>query len=116
MRGEATGGTRRSSRVLWRSPVIVVWAAQGGLKVREHAETEVVNAHGALLRLETALRSGKRIELLDPRSNEFMTARVVWSRREVGSTARAGVELSIPSETFWGIYTPIQAPLSGRAS
>lgn len=103
MRGEATEETRRSPRVFWQTPVIVIWAAQGGLIVREYAETEMVNAHGALLRLETAHRSGKHIDLLDPRSKESKAARVVWSRKETANTARAGVELDTPSETFWGI-------------
>jgi len=88
--------------------VLVIWEAGWGLKVRDQAETEVVNAHGALLRLDTALPAGKQIELLEPRSNESKSARVVWSRRELGGVAQAGVELIMPSETFWGIYIPIE--------
>ncbi len=98
---------RRSSRTLWRHPVVVVWATEGGVKVRAHAETEVVSAHGALLCLDTPLPSGKQVELHDPRSNESEVARVIWSRRETENMARVGVELNSPSKSFWGIYTAI---------
>ncbi len=107
MRTENPEARRRSSRILWRRPVVVIWAAEGEVKQRAHAETEVVNAHGALLRLDTPLPSGKQVELLDPRSNESEAARVVWSRRVTSTTARAGVELNAPSEMFWGINTAI---------
>jgi len=107
MRTENPEARRRSSRILWRRPVVVIWAAEGEVKQRAHAETEVVNAHGALLRLDTPLPSGKQVELLDPRSNESEAARVVWSRRVMSTTARAGVKLNAPSEMFWGINTAI---------
>ncbi len=107
MRTENPEARRRSSRILWRRPVVVIWAAGGEVKQRAHAETEVVNAHGALLRLDTPLPSEKQVELLDPRSNESEAARVVWSRRVTPTTTRAGVELNAPSEMFWGIKTAI---------
>jgi hypothetical protein len=103
--------SRRSSRILWRTAVIVIWTEQAGLKVREHAQTEVVSAHGALLRLESPLHSGKRVDLLDPRTNECRAARVVWSRRDVGQEAHAGIELTTPSENFWGLHIPIPTVL-----
>ena len=115
MRAEGPGKTRRSSRVLWRTPVILIWVSPGGVKVREHAETEVVNAHGALLRLETPRHAGKQIQLLDPRTNESRAARVVWSRGDAGNTAHAGVELNIPSENFWGLYIPIHPAVSHQS-
>ncbi len=107
MRTENSEVRRRSSRILWRRPVVVIWAAEGEVKQRAQAETEVVNAHGALLRLDTPLPSGEQVELLDSRSNESQAARVVWSRRVTPTTARAGVELNAPSEMFWGINTAI---------
>jgi hypothetical protein len=98
---------RRSSRVSWQAPIVVIWEASDGLRVREQAETRVVNVHGALLRLGTALRPGKRITLFDPRSKESRSARVVTSQRNTASTALAGVELNTPGEKFWGVYFPI---------
>jgi len=99
---------RRSPRLLWRTPVFVIWEPQAGLKVREPSETEVVNAHGALLRLMTKLPLGESLHLLNPQSQESVAARVVWRDKESGSDLRAGVELEAPSQTFWGIYVPVQ--------
>lgn len=107
MANTTTGRKRRSPRVSWCAPVVVTWEAGGGLKVREKAETEVVNAHGALLRLGTMLPQGRRVDLFDPRSNRSMRARVVCSGPSLGPPVRAGVELNTPSETFWGIYIPV---------
>ncbi len=98
---------RRSKRHAWRAPVVVTWQASGGVRVREQAETEVVNAHGALLTLDATLRSGKQVDLFDPRSHQSKTARVVSSTRDQKKNkAHAGVELDTPSESFWGLYLP----------
>lgn len=97
---------RRSPRILWRTPVFVIWEAQVGVKVREQAETEIINAHGALLRLRGPVPSGKALELLNPQNHQSLPARVVWRDPAVGEEARMGVELSVPSETFWGLYLP----------
>lgn len=105
---------RRSPRVLWRTPVFVIWEPQAGFKVREQAETEIVNAHGALLRLRDALPSCKAVELLNPQSHQSLVARVVWRDPGVGDEVRMGVELRAPSETFWGLYLPI--PSAGGVS
>lgn len=98
---------RRSQRVLWRTPMFVIWEAQAGLKVREQAETEIVNAHGALLRLQTTRLAKKSLSLLNPQTHESQVARVVWHDTGSVQEVRVGVELAAPSETFWGIYTPV---------
>jgi hypothetical protein len=97
---------RRSPRFLWRTPLLVSWGGPGGLKVREHAETEIVNAHGGLLRLDTLLPIGAHLDLIHPQTNDHQTARVVWGRKGADGKARAGIELGSPSSTFWGIYIP----------
>ncbi len=97
---------RRSQRVPWRTPIIVNTWLQEGLNVREQAETEVVNAHGALLRLSSLLPVSKPIELLHPQTNKLSTARVVWADTRTEGKARVGVELTEPSETFWGVHIP----------
>lgn len=105
---------RRSPRILWRTPVFVIWEAQAGMKVREQAETEIVNAHGALLRLQGPLPSGKALQLLNPQNHQSLAARVVWRDPGPGEETRMGVELSPPSETFWGLY--LRIPSAGGVS
>ena len=115
MRPEASSERkRRSPRVFWQVPVVMIWTGPGGLRVRERAETEIVNAHGALLRLRSPLQSGKQVELLDPRTNVTTPARVIWSAREGDTSTRAGVELAEPNETFWGLYIPVEPVLSPK--
>lgn len=72
------------------------------LTVREEGETEVVNAHGALIKLSTHLRLGDTITLLHPQGSPMKLARVV---NDMGpgpdGRVRLGVELDTPSLEFW---------------
>ena len=43
---------RRSARVRLAIPVEVEWTGEDQVPVREHAETEVLNAYGGLLRMK----------------------------------------------------------------
>ncbi len=99
---------RRSQRVLLVIPVDVAWITREGLRVREHAETVVVNAHGALLRMKTLLPISEEVELMRPRTSQSTRARVVWAGdvAEEDEMTRVAVELAVPSETFWGVSIP----------
>lgn len=99
---------RRSQRVLLVIPVEVAWSTREGLRVQEHAETEVVNAHGALLRMKTLLPISEEVELIRPRTSQLTRARVVWAGdvAEEDEMTRVAVELAVPSETFWGVSIP----------
>lgn len=104
---------RRSARVLLVIPVEVAWTTPSGVRVQEHAETEIVNAHGALLRLKARLPRGAAVELTRARTHEKTQARVVFtSEHGADGLFRAGVELAVPGEKFWGvILPPSPAPL-----
>lgn len=98
---------RRSPRVLLVIPVEVTWTSSSGVRVQEHAETEVVNAHGALLRMKARLARGMQLELSRPRTHEKTQARVVFTTDpDQDGLCRAGVELAAPSEKFWGVTLP----------
>ncbi len=120
LRAESSVGAReaeqrRSQRVLLVIPVEVRWTLQDGVRVTEHAETEEVNAHGALLRMKTHLRISTEMELSRPRTHQSAKAKVVGIRGEAGPgwLNPVAVELAAPSETFWGVSIP---PLPGRRS
>jgi len=93
---------RRSLRSTWRIPFILTWKRGKTLTVREQGETEVVNAHGALIKLSTRLRVGDIITLLHPQGSPTKLARVV---NDMGAgpdgRVRLGVELDTPSLEFW---------------
>jgi hypothetical protein len=103
----AEGDRRRSTRVLLVMPVDVAWTSKDGLQVQEHAETEVVSQHGAMLRMGTRLPVGVQLELRRPASGMSGKARVVGvGNPSPDGMARVAVELAVPSDAFWGISFP----------
>jgi hypothetical protein len=102
---------RRSTRVLLVMPVDVGWTSKDGLQVQEHAETEVVSQHGAMLRMGSRLPVGVHVELRRPASGQSAKARVVGvGNPSPDGLARVAVELTTPSDAFWGIsFPPIAA-------
>lgn len=101
---------RRSPRLLWRVKVMLAWEDAEGFLYRLPAETEVVNAHGGLIRLGCAQPPREEVQIIRPQSSEAQTARVVW-HEEIpgGSEVRLGVELKSPNENFWGLRIPAQS-------
>ncbi len=98
---------RRSQRVLLVIPLEVAWTSASGVRVLEHAETEIVNAHGALLRMKAKLPRGAQVELNRPTTHEKVQARVVFLGQEgTDGLWRAGVEFTEPNVTFWGVTLP----------
>src|ERR1700693_1588973 len=94
---------RRSKRFLVAVATEVKWHGPGGVRIKEKAQAEEVNAHGGLLRMDTYPTVGDIIELTNLISAESVEGRVLAMR---GSTANAQgmvVELIVPSETFWGM-------------
>ena len=98
---------RRSPRVLLVIPVEVAWKSSSGVRIQEHAETEIVNAYGALLRLKARLPNGAIVELTRPRTHDKTQGRVVFTSDSApDGLFRAGIELSVPSGEFWGVILP----------
>ncbi len=103
----ATANQRRSQRVFLVVPIDVVWGRSDGLQVREAGHTEVVNAHGALLRTSAKFPCKKEVKLIHGKTHNSTVAKVVrnYPPREDG-VPRSAVELGEPSETFWGVSIP----------
>lgn len=102
---------RRSQRVLLVIPVEVAWSANGSLRVKERAETEEVNTHGALLRMKTQLSPATKFELTHLQTQRSTEAQVVGVRSPtLEGLHRVAVELAATSEAFWGVSIP---PLAG---
>ena len=98
---------RRSPRMLWRAPVAAMWTNREGGNCQAVGESEVVNAHGGLIRLPTRMVPQDNVEIMHMRTREIQPARIVW-REPIpgGREVRVGVELSQPSENFWGVRVP----------
>ncbi|MBI4462928.1 MAG: PilZ domain-containing protein [Acidobacteria bacterium] len=100
---------RRSQRALLRIPISVSWAPPAGpATLKESTETEIVSAHGALIRLRQALALDTPIEITHHYTQKSAMGRVVWveSPKNSNDTFHLGVELSVPSESFWGVSLP----------
>jgi len=82
----------------------VEWRRKDGLRVRESAETEVVSAHGALLRMNVQIRPKTEVILKELTTHQTVPARIVRVDPPAqDGIARIAVELTTPSETFWGL-------------
>jgi hypothetical protein len=97
---------RRSARVVMKVPLTVEWAVEGK-QIVENAESETINAHGALLVIGTLPPETAIILLHNEATGQRSLARIVnFSGKASQGRERMTVELSSPSYKFWGIYFP----------
>jgi hypothetical protein len=98
---------RRSQRSLLVMPLAVSWTTSTGMRVREHAETEVVSATGAMLRMKTRVPPNATVVIKRPAANQSANANVVTvSNPGPDGWIRVGVEFTTPNTSFWGICFP----------
>lgn len=98
---------RRSERVMIVMRVTLISSRSDGVRVREEVESEVVSAHGALMRSKRSVPVGGHVTLFNPRNNMKVDARVI----NVGQSSpdgyiRFSIELKTPCLNFWGIAFP----------
>ena len=100
-------GRRRSQRIYLLIPLEVTWTTMENAQIKEPAETEEVNAHGALLWVKNPPPAGTRVKLTHGHTGNSTIARVVAERnlRPTGYR-QVSVELAAPSYTFWGVNFP----------
>lgn len=95
---------RRSQRISMAERVAVSWHTLDGTSVTERCKTEVVSAHGALLRMRRALPMRQVIQLTRIHSHDWSLARVMDSTsEEPDGTTLVALELAVPSKTFWQV-------------
>jgi hypothetical protein len=98
---------RRSQRLILRVPVIAYRCQKLGSPFSEGTHTLVVNAHGALINLETKVAVHERVVLKHALSGEERECRVVFTRGSsvIGPT-EVGIEFRQPAPDFWHIAFP----------
>ena len=102
----STPEKRRSARVVMRAPLTVEWAVDGK-QIIEKAESESINAHGAMLIIGTLPPETSIILLHNEATGQKSLARIVsFAGKASQGRERMAVELSSPSYKFWGIYFP----------
>ncbi len=104
-------GRRRSQRIYLLIPLEVSWATIENAQIKERAETEEVNAHGALLWVKNPPPAGTTVKLTHGHTGNSTIARVVAERnlRPTGYR-QVSVELAVPSYAFWGVNFPPARP------
>jgi hypothetical protein len=94
---------RRSERVFHKMRLQAVGRRHDGRKFREVCETQVVNAHGALLVLRNEVDNGEMLVLVHPETLEEQECRIVFIGEPGNRGQRIGVEFLTPAPHFWGI-------------
>ena len=94
---------RRSERVFHKMRLQAVGRRHDGRKFREVCETQVVNAHGALLVLRNEVDNGEMLVLVHPETLEEQECRIVFIGEPGNRGQRIGVEFLPPAPHFWGI-------------
>lgn len=101
-------GLRQSDRVRFRMPVEVSFIGDGGMAIRQVAETMLVSRNGGVLRLNDKLATGQEITMRRMEADEVRTARarVVAEIDEEQDGTLYAVHITDPRADFWDIEFP----------
>ncbi len=97
---------RRSERVVLRIAVVVLAEDEARRQIQEEAETQVVNAHGGLLRMRQHLHVGQSFLLSNPQNGSEMSCRVVRTDEDGMEFYKVAFEFDRPAPHFWPIVFP----------
>ena len=97
---------RRSQRVLMQVAVRIRGTDAQGKAIEEEAETLAINAHGALVLLESRLTSGSKVQLQHKKTQEEHECHVAFLGPVRSGKAEIGLEFSSPHPTFWRVAFP----------
>jgi hypothetical protein len=97
---------RRSQRVLMQVAVRISGQDSQGKPIEEETETLAINAHGALVLLQSRLTSGSKVLLRHKRTEEEQECHVVFLGPVRSGKAEIGLEFSSPRPTFWRVAFP----------
>jgi PilZ domain-containing protein len=97
---------RRSQRVLMQVAVRISGEDSHGKPIEEETETLAINAHGALVLLQSRLTSGSKVLLRHKRTEEEQECHVVFLGPVRSGRAEIGLEFSSPRPAFWRVAFP----------
>ncbi len=87
-------------------PIVVYGKGLDKKMFCEEATTQVVNAHGGLLVLRTAVTRQQRLVLLNPKKGEEVSCCVISAKDAGAGQSEVVVEFDEASPRFWGIAFP----------
>jgi hypothetical protein len=97
---------RRSERVLLCLSVLILAEDEDRKQIQEEAETQVVNAHGGLLRVRNHLHVGQSFLLNNPQNAKEMSCRVVRTQEDGLHFFKVAFEFDRPAGDFWPVVFP----------
>jgi hypothetical protein len=77
-----------------------------GKSFQEEAATLAINAHGALIALQSRLTSGSRVFMQHKHTQEEQECQVVFLGPVRAGKAEIGLEFSTPCPAFWRVAFP----------
>lgn len=104
-----TGGAmprRRSQRVLMQVSVRINGTDSQGNSFAEDTETLAVNAHGALILLNTRVTSGSALKMLHKGTQEEQECHVVFLGPVRAGKSEIGLEFAGPRPGYWHVAFP----------
>jgi len=100
------GGHRRSQRLFIQIPVVVSGQLDRSTPFSEETSTVVLNAHGALVQLNTAMQIGQKVVLHNVRTKEKQEVTVVFLAPAEGRKSNVALEFTSPRPDFWHVSFP----------
>jgi hypothetical protein len=97
---------RRSQRVMLQMPVHVRLQTADGRLLRQDGFTQVVNAHGGLLEMESKPEPGQRMLLMNPNSGVEQSATVVLAKKSRDGGYAVAFEFDSPTPRLWAVVFP----------
>ena len=97
---------RRSQRVTLQLQVLLHLHMPDGRLLRQDAFTQVVNAHGGLLEMETKPQPRQRLLLMNPSSGVQQSATIVSAKKAREGGFAVAFEFDSPTPKLWALVFP----------
>ena len=101
-------GQRRSERLRLNVPLFVTGKSIDQRTFKEETFTLLVNAHGALLMLETKVAVGQKVVLMNQKNWDECQGRVTFIGPPYAGVTKVGIEFLRPKADFWSVSCPPQ--------
>src|SRR5271169_4592683 len=106
METQAGQNRRRSERVMLHMPVLVLAENQDRDMMHVEAKTQVVNAHGGMMKMTSHLHVGQSFLLQNPQNGAEIGCRVVRIDEDGLEFFKIAFEFDRPAPKFWPVSFP----------
>lgn len=99
---------RRCKRLPMKIPVRVYGRTANNRPFRDVTVTRTIDAHGATISLESQVKRGQTLLLVNGYTEEERQCRVVHvDSKKGGKRRRVGLEFTDPRGNFWHVFVPL---------